>query len=258
MENKIFKQLEGVKNGFLEITTPDGQKIEVGQKNSDLKADIEIKDWILIDLILSKGDIGFGEAYIKGIFHTSKIENLLSFISLNEKELEPLFHSNIFYSVFFGIKNLFKKNSLKGSQKNIEYHYDLGNDFYELWLDETMSYSSGIFYEDESLLQSQKNKYHRILDQIEHKNSKILEIGCGWGGFINEASKLGHNITGLTLSHQQKAYSEELIKNKKLNANIKLQDYRLEKNKFDNIVSIEMFEAVGKKYWDNYFTKIKE
>lgn len=258
MENKIFKYLENAKNGYLVIKTPCGNEIDVGDKNSYVKADITINDWSLIDLVLLKGDIGFGQAYIQGIFSTSKIENLLLFISLNQEELEPLFHSNLLYSAFFVVKNIFKKNSLKGSKKNITYHYDLGNDFYSLWLDESMSYSSGIFYDDESLAKSQDNKYQRILDQIDQKNSKILEIGCGWAGFINWACKNGHNVKGLTLSNEQKAYSEKLIKDKKLNAKIALQDYRLEDGKFDNIVSIEMFEAVGKKYWDNYFIKIKE
>jgi cyclopropane-fatty-acyl-phospholipid synthase len=258
MQNKIFKHLENAKHGYLSIKTPCGNEVDIGDKNSKIQADIQINDWKLIDMILMKGDIGFGEGFIKGLFTTSKIEDLLLFISLNQKELEPLFHSNIFYSAIFVVKNLFKKNSLKGSKKNIEYHYDLGNDFYSLWLDETMSYSSGIFYKEESLLESQINKYQRILDQINQNDSQILEIGCGWGGFINEAAKKGHNVKGLTLSNEQKAYSDQLIKDKNLNSHIALQDYRMETEKFDNIVSIEMFEAVGKNYWDEYFAKIKE
>jgi cyclopropane-fatty-acyl-phospholipid synthase len=134
----------------------------------------------------------------------------------------------------------------------------LGNDFYSLWLDETMSYSSGIFCESDCLKKSQENKYQRILDQINKNGSKILEIGCGWGGFINQASIQGFEVKGLTLSNEQKSYADQLIKNKNLSAQIALQDYRHEKDKFDNIVSIEMFEAVGKEYWNEYFSKIKE
>jgi cyclopropane-fatty-acyl-phospholipid synthase len=258
MENRIFKHLEKAKHGYLIISTPCGNVIDIGEKDSNIKADIKINDWALLDLVLSKGDIGFGEGYIKGLFTTSNIANLLLFISLNQKELEPLFHSNILYSAFFGLKNLFKKNSVNGSKKNIEYHYDLGNDFYSLWLDKTMSYSSGIFCKKDCLLTSQSNKYQRILEQINKNGSQILEIGCGWGGFISEAHNKGYDVKGLTLSKEQKRYSEQLINNKKLNAHISLQDYRHEKGKFDNIVSIEMFEAVGKKYWDDYFVKIKE
>ncbi|MFT7086659.1 MAG: cyclopropane-fatty-acyl-phospholipid synthase [Rickettsiales bacterium] len=258
MKNKIFKHLEKARHGYLQITTPCGSEIEIGDKNSNLKADIKINNWALLDLVLSKGDIGFGEGYIKGLFTTQKIENLLLFISLNHKEFEVIFHSNLIYSAFFSIKNFFKKNSLKGSKKNIEFHYDLGNDFYSLWLDETMSYSSGIFCETNCLKKSQENKYQRILDQINKNGSKILEIGCGWGGFINQASIQGFEVKGLTLSNEQKSYADQLIKNKNLSAQIALQDYRHEKDKFDNIVSIEMFEAVGKEYWNEYFSKIKE
>jgi len=258
MKNKIFKYLEKAKYGYLIINTPCSNKIDIGDKNSEMYADIKINDWALADLVLLKGDIGFGEGYIKGLFTTNNIANLLLFISLNQKELEPLFHSNILYSALFGIKNIFKKNSIKGSKKNIEYHYDLGNDFYSLWLDETMSYSSGIFYEEDCLLISQKNKYQRILNKINQRGSQILEIGCGWGGFINEAHNKGYEVKGLTLSKEQKLYSDKLINDKKISSHIALQDYRFEKGKFDNIVSIEMFEAVGKKYWDDYFTKIKE
>lgn len=258
MENKILKYLQKAKNGHLSIKMPNGHKIEVGTKNAQPEADIEICDLALIDLVLLKGDIGFGEAYIRKFFTTSNIHDLLLFILVNQEEFEPLFHSNILYSSIFKIKNLFKKNSLKGSKKNIEFHYDMGNDFYSLWIDETMSYSSGIFYGDENLIEAQKNKYQRILDQIDQENSHILEIGCGWGGFIDEASKRGHKVKGLTLSNEQKAYADQLIKDKNLDSHIALQDYRLEHGKFDNIVSIEMFEAVGKKYWSGYFAKVKE
>lgn len=257
MQNKILKHLEKLQHGYLVIKTPCGNTINVGDSNSDIKANIIINDWSLFDLILTKGDIGFGLAYIKGIFSTDNIANLLLVLCLNQKDLDKLFHSNILYSIFFGIKNLFKRNSLKGSKKNIEFHYDLGNDFYELWLDKSMSYSSGIFYENESLFESQINKYNNILDKLS-QGKKILEIGCGWGGFINEASKRGYEVKGLTLSREQKSYSENLIKDRNIKANIALQDYRLEQGKFDNIVSIEMFEAVGRQYWDDYFAKIKQ
>lgn len=257
MKNKIFKYLENAKYGYLTITTPCKNEIDIGDKSSDLKADIIIKDWSMIDLVISKGDIGFGEAYIQDLFSTSKIENLLLFMTLNQKSLEPLFHSNIFYSILFSIKNFFKKNSLKGSKKNIEFHYDLGNDFYSLWLDETMSYSSAVFNsEDESLKQGQINKYQQILDNLSD-GKNILEIGCGWAGFINQAEKRNFKVKGLTLSNEQKAYAEKLIAENNLKSEIHLQDYRLEEAKFDNIVSIEMFEAVGKEYWHDYFSKLK-
>ena len=258
MKSKIFKQLENVKFGYLVIKTPCENEIDIGDKNSELKADITIKDWEMLDLVMLKGDIGLGESYIRDLFTTTKIENLLLFICNNQKELESLFHGKTLYSLFFLIKNIFKRNSLKGSKKNIQYHYDLGNDFYSLWLDDTMSYSSGIFYKEESLRESQINKYQRILGELNSNGLNILEIGCGWGGFINEASKEGYKVKGLTLSHEQKDYSDKLILDNNLSSEIALQDYRLERDKYDNIVSIEMFEAVGRKYWDGYFSKIKD
>ena len=258
MQNKILKYLEKAQHGYLKITTPCGNNIDIGDEHHKLQANLQINDWEMLDLVMLKGDIGFGESYIRGLFTTSNIADLLLFISLNQKELEPLFHSNFLYTVFFKIKNLFKRNSLKGSKKNIEYHYDLGNDFYTLWLDQTMSYSAGIFCAENCLEKSQHNKYARILTQLNQDGENILEIGCGWAGFINKASKEGFNIKGLTLSKEQKAYSEKLIAQEKLNAQIALQDYRLEKNSFDNIVSIEMFEAVGREYWHEYFAKIKQ
>ncbi len=230
----------------------------VGDKNSNLQADIHIKDWRMVDLILSKGDIGLGKSYIEGLFTTDNIEDLLLLLCLNQQEIDEIFHSNHLYSLIFNIKNLFRKNSLKGSKKNIEYHYDLGNEFYQLWLDESMSYSSGIFVKDDTLHQSQHNKYQRIIDQLSSKGSNTLEIGCGWGGFIQQANKIGIEVTGLTLSNEQKAYSDQLIKEQNLKAKTALRDYRMEKGKYDNIVSIEMFEAVGKKYWSTYFAKVQE
>ena len=257
MKNKIFKYLDKVKHGYLNIRTPCNSLIEVGEPSSALKADIHIKDWQLLDLVIAKGDIGFGEAYINGLFTTSKIENLLSFITTNHQELEPLFHSNIINAMFFKFKNLLRKNTLKGSKKNIEFHYDLGNDFYALWLDKTMSYSSAIYNQDNSLINSQLNKYNKIISELA-QGETILEIGCGWGGFIKEAEAKGFITKGLTLSKAQKSYTDNLIKSNQLKSYTALQDYRFEKNKYDNIVSIEMFEAVGQKYWQKYFSQIKK
>lgn len=258
MKNIILKKLDKAQYGFLKIEMSDGEIIEIGNKSYDLHADIKILNNDLFDLVLLKGDIGFGEAYIKGYFETTKIENLLLFILQNQTEFEKIFHSNFLYSIFFNIKNFFKRNSLKGSLKNIEYHYDLGNDFYKLWLDQTMSYSSAIYEnQNESLIDAQKNKYQRILKQLNQDGKHILEIGCGWGGFINAAEALDYNVKGLTLSKQQKSYTDALIKKNNFQSKTELLDYRNETGKFDNIVSIEMFEAVGQKYWHTYFQKLK-
>jgi len=259
MKNLILKNLEKAKHGYINIELSDGSFIEVGTKGQAPVADIKIKNDDLFDLVLLKGDIGFGEAYIKNYFETTNIADLLLFIVLNQKEFESIFHSNRFYSFLFNIKNFFKKNSLKGSKKNIEFHYDLGNDFYKLWLDETMSYSSALYYDDnQDLKTAQQNKYQRILSKLNRKGENILEIGCGWGGFINEAEQQDFQVTGLTLSNQQKLYTDELVKTNNYKSVAKILDYRNETGVFDNIVSIEMFEAVGAKYWNDYFKKIKQ
>ncbi len=215
MKNNIIKKLRNIQNGHLTIKTPDNDIIEIGNKNSDIKADINIKSNYIFNMIMSRGDIGLGEAYINNLFTSSDIENLLLFLSINHKELEKIFYGNKISNLFFVIKNFFKKNNLKGSKKNIEYHYDLGNDFYSLWLDQSMTYSSALYLkDDEDLFSAQNNKYQRILDQLNTENKNILEIGCGWGGFMQKAIKNGYKVKGLTLSSEQKRYADKIIKKK--------------------------------------------
>lgn len=257
MQSKIVKLLEKIDEGYIEVAMPCNTNLSFGNPTSALKADINIHDRSFFDQVLLKGDIGFGECFVKGIFSSSNIQNLLEIITLNQKHFDSLFYGNILYSTYFLIKNLFRRNSLRGSKQNIESHYDLGNDFYKLWLDNTMSYSSGIYYGKESLKMAQHNKYKRILDMLQNKGDRILEIGSGWGGFIREATKDRYNVKGLTLSNEQKRYCDKLIQKKNLDAQVELQDYRAEQELFDNIVSIEMFEAVGKEYWQDYFARIK-
>ncbi|MDA9009636.1 cyclopropane-fatty-acyl-phospholipid synthase family protein, partial [Alphaproteobacteria bacterium] len=151
----------------------------------------------------------------------------------------------------------FQKNTVKGSRKNIQAHYDLGNDFYKLWLDPTMTYSSALYKtEGEELAQAQLNKYDRIVDRLDRGSGSILEIGCGWGGFADRAAERGDfGIKGITLSDEQHAYAQQRLDGR---ADIVIEDYRHQKNKFDHIVSIEMFEAVGEQYWPTYFGKVKD
>jgi cyclopropane-fatty-acyl-phospholipid synthase len=152
---------------------------------------------------------------------------------------------------------MLRYNNLKGSKKNISHHYDLGNDFYSLWLDPSMTYSSGIFQNCDSLDESQKQKYQRIINQLNPTGRQVLEIGCGWGGFMEEGSKSGLDVLGLTLSQEQLHFSQNRMRKQNFKSQAVLKDYRHEAGKFDNIVSIEMFEAVGKEYWNSYFSQIK-
>lgn len=258
LKNKIFKYLQKADQGYLEITTPEHTKIEIGNPESDLKATIKIKDWQLINQVALHGDIGFGEAYIDNLFETDNLINLLCFFAINQNKLEAIFHGNFLLSTAAFIKTIFNKNTLKGSQKNISFHYDISNDFFKIWLDESMTYSSGIFLnEDENLLTSQQNKYSRILQNINANAASTLEIGCGWGGFLEVGATNLQKIKALTISQEQARFAKERLANKNLSAEILIQDYRLETGKFDNIVSIEMFEAVGREYWPQFFNKIK-
>jgi cyclopropane-fatty-acyl-phospholipid synthase len=258
LKNKIFNYLQRADQGYLEITTPENKRILIGDNKSELKANIIIKSWDLIDRVILAGDIGFAESYIDGLFTTDNLTDLLSFFAINQKKLADIFHGSFFNSFLGVIKNLFKKNSIKGSKKNISYHYDMSNDFFSIWLDKSMTYSSGIFENlNQDLFTSQQNKYSRIFNNLSSNGDSILEIGCGWGGFLEYGAKKSKKITGLTISDEQAKYAIKRLDKQNLKARILTKDYRQETEKFDNIVSIEMFEAVGKQYWQEFFTKIK-
>ncbi len=258
LESKIFKYLQKADTGYLEITTPENNKIEIGNPSDNLKANIKIKDWKLIDLVLARGDIGFGEAYMENLFSTDDLINLLCFFVANQKQLEAIFHGNFLVSFLGFVKTLLNKNTIRGSKKNISYHYDISNDFFALWLDESMTYSSGIFLKDsDNLFTSQQNKYERIFNTLNASSGSTLEIGCGWGGFLEYASQHNSKIKALTISNEQAHFAKNRLEKQNLKAEIIIQDYRLETEKYDNIVSIEMFEAVGREYWNGFFAKIK-
>lgn len=250
----IWQALSGVSCGSLKISFPDGAVKEFHGQNSGVNAEIEIKDYGFIDSVITGGDVALGEGYMQNLWDSKDLAGLLTFFTMNAHALEDFFHARKFQAFMLFIKSLLTKNTKKGSKKNIEAHYDLGNDFYQLWLDETMTYSSALFDEANSdLAAAQRKKYHNILEKLN--SGSILEIGCGWGGFAAEAVQKNHQMTCLTISPKQRAFALERMA--KINAqnsvNIKLQDYREEKNIYDNVVSIEMFEAVGKEYWSQYF-----
>jgi len=253
----LWHALERINSGSLDLTLPNGNKMRFESPNKEIVADIQIKNWFVFDAILSGGDIALGETYMEGFWQTSDLPSLLSFLAVNSEILEKFFHANKISLFIFSLQNIFRKNSKIGSKRNIKYHYDLGNDFYKLWLDETMTYSSALYdNNDFTLKEAQENKYNRILSKINYGN--ILEIGCGWGGFAQKAAIRGNNINCLTVSKEQAQFVRKNIKSLELNNNvsINLRDYRDEKGKYDSIVSIEMFEAVGKQYWSKYFQSI--
>ncbi len=217
-----------------------------------------IHDWGVIERIVARGDIGLGEDYIAGAWDTRDLETLIQFFLLNIDELEGFAHGSLLNRMAFALQNsVVRRNSLSGSKRNIEAHYDVGNDFYSSGSTETMTYSSALFDgTDASLPDAQRRQIrsHPVSPQPIVKG-RSRRIGCGWGGFAEQAVCEGRKVTGLTISPAQYAFATNRLNSK---ADIRLQDYRRSEGKFDAIVSIEMIEAVGERYWPTYFNTIAQ
>ena len=254
--NKWRASMASIDTGTLTFTAPDGEVTKVVGTKPGPVATFKINDWDVLRRILARGDIGLGEEYIAGSWQTDDVETLVSLFLLNLDQLESFSDGNFINRLGFVIHNaLVRRNSVAGSARNIKAHYDVGNDFYQLWLDRSMTYSSALYNGTDELYRAQQNKYERIISKFEKKNASVLEIGCGWGGFAERASADAHHVTGLTISPAQHDFAT-----KRLNgvADIRLEDYRKAGGTFDNIVSIEMFEAVGEHYWPQYFATVAE
>ncbi|MDA9188758.1 cyclopropane-fatty-acyl-phospholipid synthase family protein [Candidatus Pelagibacter sp.] len=257
----VFNALKSIKYGFLEITKINGEILKFGNPGDNLKVTLKIKDERLMYNLIKNGSVGLGESYMKDFFTTNNLSDL---IELSDKNIRIIYKfSGIFDLSFINfIKNKFIKNTKHRSKENIAKHYDLGNDFFSLWLDKTLTYSSAIFEEpNQELFAAQNNKYQKLIDLLKPSSgSKILEIGCGWGGF---AEYLGTNydvkLDCITISKKQFEFAKERIHKCGLNekVNIQIKDYRDLKDKYDHIASIEMIEAVGQNYLDSYFNTIK-
>ena len=247
--------------GSLTLKVGEYQRQYVGA-SSGVQAELTINQPLpFIWLLSTQGELGFAKAYANGVISTPCLYALLHFGMLNEQALKNTIKGNSWFYKRFLNRHRNNHNSIKNSKENISAHYDLGNDFYELWLDGTMSYSSALFTSDkQSLEQAQHNKYQRICHELALKaTDHILEIGCGWGGFAETAAQQGAEITAITLSTEQLAFAKQRLKDQGLDqkTHLQLTDYRQQQGQFDHIVSIEMFEAVGKEYWDNYFSQLK-
>lgn len=256
VRTRLVKLLDKIHHGQITITTPEGDVITAKGANDGYKADIVLHDWRVVANLVIKGDVGFAADYREGYFETTDLLNLISFGLQNESFFNNYAYGNSFFKLFSKLLYLTKRNTLKGSRRNIQAHYDLGNNFYQLWLDPSMTYSAAIFKsEQEDITTAQYQKYDRLLDKIKEPSAKILEVGCGWGGFAERAVARNHTIKGITLSQEQASYAQKRLENTK--AEIALEDYRYQQGSYDYIVSIEMLEAVGKKYWPIYFKKLK-
>lgn len=249
----FYRACEKISTGRLTVISPDGQVDRFGQGGGE--AVMDIHDWNVLKAVLTRGDIGLGEAYVEGLWDSPDVEALVR-LFLNNQELVSAHEQGSLLNRLVSVAHnqFLCRNSRKGSRKNIAAHYDVGNDFYRLWLDETMTYSSALFNEGDDLVTAQKRKYERLLQKARPGGDRILEIGCGWGGFAEHAANAGCNLTGVTISQSQHDYANRRLGDK---ANIELRDYRDVKGKFDAIVSIEMIEAVGMKYWPQYFRTLK-
>jgi cyclopropane-fatty-acyl-phospholipid synthase len=254
--NRFIDSLSAIEFGTFKLITPDNQEYYFEGKNEGVNASMIIHDHRVITNVIAKGDIGLTEAYRDNWWDTDNLTDLLKFALQNSSALDNYIYGSRISNFVCRILYALRSNTLSGSKRNIHAHYDLGNEFYSLWLDKSMTYSSALYQNhNEDLQQAQYNKYDRIIDRLEKSSGNLLEIGCGWGGFAERAiDRNDYAIKGITISDEQYAYAKKRVEGK---ASILHQDYRKLDGKYDSIVSIEMFEAVGQKFWPVYFNKIK-
>jgi cyclopropane-fatty-acyl-phospholipid synthase len=257
----VFSILKRINVGFLEISTFSGEVLKFGNPNDKLKANLKIKNPALNYNLIKGGSVGFAECYMRDEFETNNLSDLIELTARNINIVHK-FAGLLDLKFLNFVKNKFIKNTKNRSKENIAKHYDLGNDFFSLWLDKTLTYSSAIFDDQNiDLSDAQNNKYQKLINLIQPNNGdNVLEIGCGWGGF---AEYLGKNydvkLDCITISKKQFEYAKERIHNCGLNekVNIEIKDYRDLKGKYNSIASIEMIEAVGQNYLEGYFKTIK-
>ena len=257
----VFNTLKKIHYGYLEVTTFEGDTLKFGNPEEKLKAKIFIKHPNLNYNLIKGGSIGLAESYIQNYFETDNLTDLIEITARNIKLIYK-FSGVLDFPLVNFFKNKLIKNTKKRSKKNIAKHYDLGNDFFSLWLDENLTYSSAIFEnENQALSEAQNNKYQKLINLLKPSdNSKVLEIGCGWGGFAEYFGKnYNSKLDCITISKKQYDFAKERIHKVGLNekVNIEIKDYRDLQSKYDSIVSIEMIEAVGQNYLQNYFNTIK-
>lgn len=258
----VLKSLERLSVGRLSVRLPDGHVRVFGNADSTPQAEIDVRDWRFFRRILLDGDMGFAEAYMEGFCDSPDLPRLIGLLLANEKALGKITRTNFFHGLLLKFLHRRHENTREGSKKNIHAHYDLGNEFYGLWLDRSMTYSSALYEGQESkpLEAAQTAKYERILTQLgARQGDSILEIGCGWGGFAEVAARRGVRVTGVTISKEQLAYARARLQSAGLADQVDLQfrDYRDIEGRYDHVVSIEMIEAVGERYWPDYFATLK-
>ena len=260
---RVFDLVGKLNSGRVDFILPDGRTFRAEGSKPGPVAEVIINNPDVFARLVREGDLGFCDAYLDGWWTTPDLQAFMDFIHADNDDMYDGFPGMALVRAWEKARFWFQSNTKRQALKNISYHYDLGNDFYSLWLDDTMTYSSALFNtSQESLEKAQIAKYASMVDQMGVKpGDHVLEIGCGWGGFAEYAAKeRGLKVTGLTISKGQLEYARKRIKSKGLSdkVNLKLQDYRDETGVYDGVASIEMFEAVGEKYWPVYFDKIKQ
>ena len=257
--------LERCAHGRLDLHLPDGQRASYGA--GEPMAAMRLANWNVIGAALSRGDIGFAESYVAGDWDSPDIARVLTYFLRNRDAAEAVIYGSFWGGLLARVKHLLNRNTRRQARRNIQEHYDLGNAFYALWLDPTMTYSSALFanaHADahapaslDEMIAGQHAKYARVLDELRlAPGARVLEIGCGWGGLAEAAARRGMQLKGLTLSPAQLDFAQRRLSGRGLSAELVLQDYRDERGTYDGVASIEMFEAVGEEYWPSYFETV--
>ncbi|WP_281859248.1 SAM-dependent methyltransferase [Litoreibacter halocynthiae] len=258
---QAFATAQKMRAGQLDMKLPDGRVFRAEGREAGICAEIDIHNNDLFARLIREGDLGFCDAYLDGWWTTPDLQAFMDLMHADNEEVYDGFPGLGLVRAYEKMRFWMQRNSREQARKNISYHYDLGNEFYALWLDPSMTYSSALFKGDESHEEAQQAKYASMLEQMgAQTGDHVLEIGCGWGGFAEHAARKGIRVTGLTISQEQHDYAVERVAKAGLSdlVEIKMQDYRDERGQYDGIASIEMFEAVGEKYWPVYFDAVRD
>ncbi|MCF6443422.1 cyclopropane-fatty-acyl-phospholipid synthase family protein [Nereida sp. MMG025] len=260
---QVFAMAQNMNRGQLDMVLPDGRRFRATGKAPGFVAELDIHNDDIFGRLIREGDLGFCDAYLDEWWSTPDLQAFMDLIHDDNDEIYDGFAGQALVRMYEKLRFWWQSNSKAQAKKNISYHYDLGNDFYAAWLDDTMTYSSALFKTgQESTEKAQEQKYAQLIDEMGAvAGDHLLEIGCGWGGFAEYAAReRGIKVTGLTISQEQFNYAVDRIEKAGLSdmVTFKLQDYRDEKGQYDGVASIEMFEAVGEKYWPVYFETLKK
>jgi len=255
---RLVRRLLGdnLHQGTLLISLPNNVEIELNGQKTGRRAHLNVKRWRAVLRIICRGGVGFAEGYLNEDWDSDSLPELLIFVADNLQGVNRIANGLGIQRFIDIIGHARNRNSRSGSRRNISFHYDLGNDFYQQWLDRTMSYSAGIFENTNDLEASQHAKYERLCEIAEvSAEHNVLEIGCGWGGLLEHLTKIGCRATGISVSKEQVDYANQRL-DEADEVSVRFQDYRNIEGQYDRVLSIEMFEAVGEAYWDTFASKL--